>query len=112
VCKPEAELGSALDRLIQIGLLFRQGVPPQATYLFKHALVRDVAYGTLLRGNRQQYHARIGQSLEEELQQTPPEKYLRTTSPKPACLTRPSPIRCKQVKLRACARPTWKRFRI
>ena len=47
VRKPEAELGSALDRLIAAGLLFRQGVPPHATYLFKHALVQDAAYGTL-----------------------------------------------------------------
>ena len=47
--KPEAELGSALDRLIAAGLLFRQGVPPHAGYLFKHALVQDAAYGTLLR---------------------------------------------------------------
>ena len=38
--KPEAELGSALDRLIAAGLLFRQGVPPHASYLFKHALCR------------------------------------------------------------------------
>ena len=53
VRKPEAELGSALDRLIQAGLLFRQGVPPHATYLFKHALVQDAAYSTLLRGRRQ-----------------------------------------------------------
>ena len=49
VHKPEAELTSALDRLIAAGLLFRQGVPPHATYLFKHALVQDAAYGTLLR---------------------------------------------------------------
>ena len=49
VRKPEAELQSALDRLIAAGLLFRQGVPPHATYLFKHALVQDAAYGTLLR---------------------------------------------------------------
>jgi predicted ATPase len=45
--KPEAELGSALDRLIEAGLLSRQGLPPEATYLFKHALVQDAAYGTL-----------------------------------------------------------------
>ena len=38
VHKPDAELGSALDRLLAAGLLFRQGVPPNATYLFKHAL--------------------------------------------------------------------------
>ena len=49
VRKPEAELQSALDRLIAASLLFRQGTPPHATYLFKHALVQDAAYGTLLR---------------------------------------------------------------
>ena len=49
VAQAEAELRSALDRLIAAGLLFRQGVPPHATYLFKHALVQDAAYGTLLR---------------------------------------------------------------
>jgi predicted ATPase len=47
--KPDAELGSALDRLVTAGLLFRQGVLPHTTYLFKHALVQDAAYGTLLR---------------------------------------------------------------
>ena len=47
VSKPEPELASALDRLIATGLLFRQGVPPHASYLFKHALVQDAAYGTL-----------------------------------------------------------------
>jgi predicted ATPase len=47
VRRPEAELESALDRLMAAGLLFRQGVPPQATYLFKHALVQDASYGTL-----------------------------------------------------------------
>ena len=62
VRKPEAELGSALDRLIQSGLLFRQGVPPHASYLFKHALVQDAAYGTLLREPRRALHARIAES--------------------------------------------------
>ena len=64
--KPEAELGSALDRLVQAGLLFRQGVPPQATYLFKHALVQDAAYGTLLREPRRALHARIAETLESQ----------------------------------------------
>jgi class 3 adenylate cyclase/predicted ATPase len=64
VGKPEAELGSALDRLVAAGLLFRQGVPPQASYLFKHALVQDAAYGTLLRGPRRTLHARIAEALE------------------------------------------------
>jgi class 3 adenylate cyclase len=62
--KPEAELGSALDRLVDAGLLFRKGVPPHATYLFKHALVQDAAYGTLLREPRRALHARIAETLE------------------------------------------------
>jgi len=49
VGKPEAELQPALDRIVAAGLLFQQGSPPDATYLFKHALVQDAAYGTLLR---------------------------------------------------------------
>ena len=64
--KPEAELGPALDRLIEAGLLFRQGVPPHATYLFKHALVQDAAYGTLLREPRRALHARIAEALESQ----------------------------------------------
>ena len=64
--KPEAELRSALDRLIAAGLLFRQGVPPHATYLFKHALVQDAAYGTLLREPRRALHARIAETLESQ----------------------------------------------
>ena len=66
ISKPEAELGSALDRLVQAGLLFRQGVPPHATYLFKHALVQDAAYGTLLREPRRALHARIVEVIESE----------------------------------------------
>ena len=62
----EAELGSALGRLIAAGLLSRQGVPPHAIYLFKHALVQDAAYGTLLREPRRALHARIAQALESQ----------------------------------------------
>lgn len=62
-----AQLGSALDRLIQAGLLFRQGEPPHANYLFKHALVQDVAYGTLLRAKRKELHERIANVLAQEL---------------------------------------------
>jgi class 3 adenylate cyclase len=70
VRKPEAELQSALDGLVTAGLLFRQGVPPQATYLFKHALVQDAAYGTLLRETRRALHARIVETLETEFSDT------------------------------------------
>jgi hypothetical protein len=62
----DAELGGALDRLIDAGLLFQQGVPPHASYLFKHALVQDAAYGTLLREPRRALHARIAEVLESE----------------------------------------------
>ena len=48
------------------GLLFRQGVPPNASYLFKHALVQDVAYGTLLREPRRVLHGRIAETLESK----------------------------------------------
>jgi len=64
--KPEPELRSALDRVIEAGLLFRQGVAPHATYLFKHALVQDAACGTLLREPRRKLHARIAETLESQ----------------------------------------------
>ena len=64
--KEERELQSALDRLMAAGLLFRQGLPPHATYLFKHALVQDAAYGTLLREPRRGLHARIAETLERK----------------------------------------------
>jgi len=66
VRKPEAELASALNRVVEAGLLFRQGVPPHATYLFKHALVQDAAYGTLLREPKRVLHARIAEALENQ----------------------------------------------
>src|SRR5262249_17342730 len=66
VRKPKAELATALDRLIAAGLLFRQGVAPQTTYLFKHALVQDAAYGTLLREPKRPLYARIAEVLENQ----------------------------------------------
>ena len=63
---PEPELAAALERLLQSGLLSRQGAPPHATYLFKHALVQDAAYGTLLREPRRALHARIAETLESQ----------------------------------------------
>src|SRR6202007_3285698 len=64
VGKPEQELGPALDRIVRAGLLFRQGVSPHASYLFKHALIQDAAYGTLLREPRRALHTRIAETLE------------------------------------------------
>jgi tetratricopeptide (TPR) repeat protein len=72
----EAELRDALRRLVEAGLLFQRGMPPQATFLFKHTLVRDTAYSTLLRGQRQELHTRVGIGLEKdfpEVSETQPE---------------------------------------
>jgi class 3 adenylate cyclase/predicted ATPase len=66
VRKPEAELASALNRLVEAGLLFRRAMPPHASYLFKHALVQDAAYGTLLREPRRALHAHIAEALESQ----------------------------------------------
>src|SRR5438477_9009747 len=68
--KPEVELNSALDRLIAAGLLFRQGTPPHASYLFKHALVQDAAYSTLLREPTRVLHAGIAEILESQFAET------------------------------------------
>ena len=66
VRKPEAELGSALDRLLRPVCCSAKASPPHATYLFKHALVQDTAYGTLLREPRRTLHARIAETLENQ----------------------------------------------
>ena len=60
-------LGGALDRLADAGLVFQQGSLPNASFLFKHALVQEAAYATLLRGPRQNLHARIAIALEHVL---------------------------------------------
>jgi class 3 adenylate cyclase/tetratricopeptide (TPR) repeat protein len=65
----EAQLVDALDRLSDAGLLFHEGAPPHATFLFKHALVQDAAYGTLLREVRRDLHARIAKTLNEKFHQ-------------------------------------------
>ena len=61
-----AELDAALDELVTAGLAFCRGAPPLTTYLFKHALVQDAGYGTLLRGKRQQLHNRVADALEKK----------------------------------------------
>ena len=62
---PEKQLAEALEKLTGAGLVFVRGTPPEASYLFKHALVQDTAYGTLLRSRRQGLHRRIIAALEE-----------------------------------------------
>ena len=65
--RPEAKLQMQLDKLVRSGLLFRQGAPPDATYLFKHALVQDAAYGLLLREPRRRLHAQSRRNLREQV---------------------------------------------
>jgi class 3 adenylate cyclase/tetratricopeptide (TPR) repeat protein len=64
--RSSAELQNALLRLTEAGLLFCRGVAPDSSYLFKHALVQDAAYGTLLRTRRQELHARAAAVLEAD----------------------------------------------
>ncbi len=63
-------LQQALRQLIDAELLYQRGLPPQATYLFKHALVQDTAYQSLLKSKRQQYHQQIAQVLAEQFPET------------------------------------------
>jgi class 3 adenylate cyclase/predicted ATPase len=66
---PEADLVAALDHLVAAELVFRRGIPPAATYIFKHALVRDAAYQSLLRTRRQELHAKLATALERDFPQ-------------------------------------------
>jgi predicted ATPase/DNA-binding winged helix-turn-helix (wHTH) protein len=63
---PEERLQSALTRLVASELVFQRGMPPDAVYSFKHALVQDAAHGSLLRKARQQLHAQIAAALETD----------------------------------------------
>ena len=61
----QGTLAEALDRLVNAELLYRRGTPPDAMYTFKHSMIQDAAYQSLLRSARQQFHARIAQVIEE-----------------------------------------------
>jgi class 3 adenylate cyclase/predicted ATPase len=89
--KQESELRHAFDQLVEAELIFRRGTPPNATYTFKHALVQDTAYASLLKSRRRQIHAAIAEvitKLHPELVETQPEllayHYTRAGLPDPA----------------------------
>ena len=63
---PANLLGECLDQLVNSELVFRRGTPPETIYTFKHALVQDAAYQSLLKSRRQQLHARIAEALEQQ----------------------------------------------
>ena len=64
---PEQVLRDALSQLVGAELIYQRGVPPDATYQFKHALVQDAAYTSLVRSRRQQLHSQIARALEDRL---------------------------------------------
>jgi predicted ATPase len=64
--RPSIELKAGLDGLAEAGLVFCRGVAPHSSYLYKHALVQDAAYSTLLRASRQQLHARVAALLQRD----------------------------------------------
>jgi predicted ATPase/class 3 adenylate cyclase len=66
----EATLQQGLSRLVEAELLYRRGLPPQVTYLFRHALIQEAAYQSLLKRTRQQYHQRIAEGLAERFPET------------------------------------------
>jgi class 3 adenylate cyclase/tetratricopeptide (TPR) repeat protein len=70
VDRAEPDLRSALDKLAAAELIFRRGTPPDARYTFKHALVQDAAYQSLLKSKRQRLHARIAEILEQQFPDT------------------------------------------
>src|SRR5271155_4538169 len=105
------ELQEALRRLVEAGLVFQRGVPPAAEYLFKHALVQDTAYSTLLRGPRQALHRRIAEALEQRFPDLSKRgrRSSHTTTAKPPSPTRPSPIGTSRANRRSPNQPCVRR---
>ena len=93
----EGTLQQGLQQLVAAEFLYQQGVPPQATYRFKHALIQDAAYQSLLRSTRQQHHQRIAQVLEA--------RFPEIGGPSPSCWRITTPRRA----LSAQAIPYWQR---
>ena len=88
---PQAQLDDALVRLSESGLAFRRGTPPDAIYTFKHALVQDAAYDSLLKSRRQELHAKIARVIERasRTSRPPNPRCWRITSPQRALLKPP-----------------------
>jgi predicted ATPase len=91
----EATLQRGLQQLVEADFLYQKGLPPQATYRFKHALIQDTAYQSLLRSTRQQHHQRITQVLEAQFPDL--------------CATQPELLahHCTEAGLREQAIPYW-----
>ena len=108
----EADLQTALAKLVEAEILYQRGVGEQARYFFKHALIQDTAYQSLLKSTRQQYHQQIAQVLEERFPDTK-ETPTRTAG---ASLHRGrshraghSVLATGRAESQSSARPMWKR---
>src|SRR5262250_2499200 len=66
----ERTLHEELHRLVEAEIVYQRGVPPHSTYVFKHALIQDAAYASLLKSTRQHYHQRIALVMEEQFPET------------------------------------------
>ena len=64
----EVTLRSELSRLVDAEVLYERGTPPATTYVFKHALIQDAAYESLVKGRRREHHLRIAEAIEREFQ--------------------------------------------
>ena len=105
VALPEHELANAMRQLAEAELIFRRGTPPDATYLFKHALVRDAAYESLLKTKRVALHAQLLDVLEAQGDAAPEVKAQHAES---ANLNGRALDYCEQAGTQALARPAYK----
>jgi hypothetical protein len=107
----ETALQQELTKLVEAELLYQRGLPPQATYLFKYALVQDAAYQSLLKSKRQQLHQQIAQLLEQRFTETVeihPE-LLAHHYTRRVCSHKPFPTGSRPAKEPPSARQTQKR---
>ena len=110
----EGTLQQGLRQLVEAELLYQRGMPPQATYIFKHALIQDTAYQSLLKSTRQQYHQRLSRCWRDSfprLVETQPE-LLAHHYTEAGLASRPSAIGSRLASGPASARPMWRRSRI
>jgi predicted ATPase len=102
---PDSELADAMGQLVAAELIFRRGTPPDATYLFKHALVRDAAYESLLKARRIALHVRLLDVLEGQADAAPE---VKAHHAKAAGLTERALDCWEQAGMQALARPAYK----
>ena len=106
----ETELQTSLTKLVEAEILYQRGVGEQARYFFKHALIQDTAYQSLLKSTRQQYHQQIARVLEErfpDTKETQPE-LLAHHYTEAGLIEQAIPYWHRRESEQASARPMWK----